>query len=46
MFGVLSDTNINLFLFVFLFSDTLSSFINNFVADEIVAAYQSSFSDS
>ncbi len=42
----LSDININLFLFAFLSSDTLFSFISNFVADKTVAAYQSSSSDS
>ncbi len=35
----LSDTNIDLFLFVFLFSDTLFSLISNFVAGKIIAVY-------
>jgi len=39
IFETLFDTNIDLFLFVFLSSDTLSSLISNFVASEIVAIY-------
>jgi len=39
IFEILFDTNINLFLFIFLSSDTLSSLISNFVADKIVAVY-------
>jgi len=45
-FEILFDTIVNSLLFVFLFSNALSTSISNFVANKIVATYQSTSSNS